>query len=133
MSSAIPYRYERTADAGGLQERYAGLDKDTRTGDKVSVAGRLMLIRRHGAIAFGTLDDRTGRVQLFATEEATPRFEEFARLSIGDWIGVTGEVLTTRRGELSVRVDEWTLLAETVRPFPDKWHGITDQDTRYRQ
>ena len=54
-------------------------------------------------------------------------------LNLGDWVGVTGEVMTTRRGELSVRVDDWTLLARSRRPFPDKWHGLTDTDTRYRQ
>ena len=129
----IPYRYERTADAGALQARYAGLEKDTHTGERVSVAGRLMLIRRHGAIAFGTLADRTGRIQLFATEEATPDFEEFTKLSLGDWIGVSGEVVTTRRGELSVAVHVWVKLAAARRPFPDKWHGLVDPDTRYRQ
>jgi lysyl-tRNA synthetase class 2 len=129
----IPYRYERTAEAGELHERFAGLGKDTHTGERVSVAGRLMLTRRHGAIAFGTLADRTGRIQLFATEEATPDFDEFTRLSIGDWIGVSGEVVTTRRGELSVTVEEWVRLAVARRPFPDKWHGLVDPDTRYRQ
>jgi lysyl-tRNA synthetase class 2 len=128
-----PYRYERTAEAGVLQERYAGLGKDVRTGEKVSVAGRLMLARRHGAIAFGTLADSSGRVQLFATEATTPHFEDFCKLSIGDWIGVTGEVITTRRGELSVEVSEWVRLAEARRPFPDKWHGLVDPDVRYRQ
>jgi lysyl-tRNA synthetase class 2 len=129
----IPYRYERTAEAGELQQRFAGLDKDTHTGERVSVAGRLMLIRGHGAIAFGTLADRTGRIQLFATAEGTPGFDDFTRLSIGDWIGVSGEVVTTRRGELSVTVEEWVRLAVARRPFPDKWHGLVDPDTRYRQ
>src|SRR5690606_794467 len=64
---------------------------------------------------------------------STPDFEQFTELNLGDWIGVAGEVMTTRRGELSVRVDSWGLLAPTRRSFPDKWHGITDTDTRYRQ
>ncbi len=128
-----PYRYERTAAAGDLAARHAGLAPETPTGEHVSVAGRVMLIRRHGAIAFATLVDSSGRIQLFATEAKSPRFEDFAKLSIGDWVGVRGEVVTTRRGELSVTVDEWVVLAETRRPFPDKWHGLTDPDTRYRQ
>jgi lysyl-tRNA synthetase class 2 len=128
-----PYRYERTAEAGALAEKYAHLEKDTRTGEHVSVAGRVMLFRRHGGIAFGTLVDSSGRIQLFASAETTPRFEDFCRLSIGDWVGATGEVVTTRRGELSVAVKDWVLLAETRRPFPDKWHGLVDPDTRYRQ
>jgi lysyl-tRNA synthetase class 2 len=92
-----------------------------------------MLRRVQGKLAFGTLQDSTGRIQLFATAQDTPDFERFCALSLGDWIGVRGIVMTTRRGELSVRVDEWTLLAEAKRSFPDKWHGITDTDTRYRQ
>jgi lysyl-tRNA synthetase class 2 len=92
-----------------------------------------MLRRVQGKLAFGTLADSSGRIQLFAPSQSTPRFDEFTALSLGDWIGVTGEVMTTRRGELSVRVDDWVLLAEAKRPFPDKWHGITDTDTRFRQ
>ena len=65
--------------------------------------------------------------------KSTPDFEDFTGLSIGDWIAVTGVVMMTRRGELSVRVDAWDVLAAAQRPFPDKWHGISDPDTRYRQ
>ncbi len=131
--TGLPYRFERTADTAELQRVHAGLAPDSRTGQRVSVAGRLMLVRRHGAIAFGTLADLSGRIQVFATEAATPDFDGFTRLSTGDWVGVTGEVVTTRRGELSVTADEWVLLAEARRPFPDKWHGLVDPDTRYRQ
>jgi lysyl-tRNA synthetase class 2 len=133
VSSPYPYRFDRTAEAGQLAVDHAGLAPETNTGVTVSVAGRVMLIRRHGAIAFATLVDSSGRIQLFATEAKTPRFEDFAKLSIGDWIGVIGEVVTTRRGELSITVDEWVILSETKRPFPDKWHGLVDPDTRYRQ
>jgi len=70
---------------------------------------------------------------LFAPAQSTPEFEAFCSLNLGDWIGVAGEVMTTRRGELSVRVDSWELLAPTRRSFPDKWHGITDPDIRFRQ
>jgi lysyl-tRNA synthetase class 2 len=86
-----------------------------------------------GKLAFGTLADSSGRIQLFAPSATTPDFEQFCELNLGDWIGVRGQVMTTRRGELSVRVDSWMLLAPTRRSFPDKWHGITDPDTRYRQ
>ena len=92
-----------------------------------------MLRRVQGKLAFGTLADSTGRIQLFARAAATPAFDGFCELNLGDWIGVSGVVMTTRRGELSVRVDEWTLLAPTRRTFPDKWHGFADPDTRYRQ
>jgi len=92
-----------------------------------------MLRRVQGKLAFGTLDDSSGRIQLFAPAKSTPDFEDFCDLNLGDWVGVTGVVMTTRRGELSVRVDSWTRLAEARRSFPDKWHGISDTDTRYRQ
>jgi len=130
---APPYRFQRTSSAGELHQRHAALEPGTETGDVVSVAGRLMLRRVQGKVAFGTLADSSGRIQLFARAGETPRFEELCALSLGNWVGVGGEVLTTRRGELSVRVDEWELLAEARRQFPDKWHGLTDVDTRYRQ
>ena len=129
----IPYRFERSHAVAGVIEAFGGLEAGVETGTVVSVAGRLMLRRDQGRLAFGTLQDATGRIQLFATAAATPSFEQFTALSIGDWLGVRGVVMATRRGELSVRVDEWVVLARARRPFPDKWHGLTDPDTRYRQ
>ena len=89
--------------------------------------------RDQGKVVFGNLQDSSGRIQLFAPSKSTPNFEAFSALNIGDWIGVKGEVMKTKRGELSVKVEQWEILAETKRSFPDKWHGITDPDTRYRQ
>ena len=129
----IPYRYEVTATAGELQAEHGDLGDGEETGKVVSVAGRLMLKRDQGKIVFGVVQDGTGRIQIFAPAKTTPDFEAFTGLSLGDWIGVTGEVIKTRRGELSIRPSEWVVLAPTRRPFPDKWHGITDPDTRYRQ
>jgi len=128
-----PYTYSVDSTAAALAERFAGLEPGNETGVRVSVAGRLMLRRVQGKLAFGTLADSSGRIQLFAPSASTPDFERFCELNLGDWIGVAGEVMTTRRGELSVRVDHWVLLAPTRRSFPDKWHGMTDTDTRYRQ
>ena len=128
-----PYRFERTHSARAVQQRFPDLEPGTETGEIVTVAGRLMLRRVQGKLAFGTLQDGSGRIQLFGTAAGTPDFEAFGDLSLGDWIGVTGQVMTTRRGELSVSVDSWVLLAEARRPFPDKWHGLSDPDTRYRQ
>ena len=129
----IPYRFETDARAGELHERFRDLADGDETGFEVTVAGRLMLKRDQGRIVFGVVQDSTGRIQIFAPAKTTPDFEGFSHLNLGDWIGVTGEVIKTRRGELSVRPSSWTLLAPTRRPFPDKWHGITDPDTRYRQ
>lgn len=131
--SQRPYSYEVTDHAADVAGRHVDLAPGTETGEVVSVAGRLMLRRVQGKLAFGTLADQTGRIQLFAPAASTPEFEAFCALNLGDWIGVSGEVMTTRRGELSVRVDRWQLLAPTLRSFPDKWHGITDPDLRYRQ
>ena len=129
----VPYRFDRSHAVGDVVEAFEGLEAGVETDTVVSVAGRLMLRRDQGRLAFATLQDATGRIQLFATAAATPGFEQFTALSIGDWIGVRGAVMATRRGELSVRVDDWVVLARARRPFPDKWHGLTDPDTRYRQ
>jgi lysyl-tRNA synthetase class 2 len=135
MSDAadLPYRFDVTRTTASLQDEFGDLAPGTETGVEVAVAGRLMLRRVQGKLAFATLQDGSGRVQLFAPSATTPRFDDLAASSIGDWIGVRGEVMTTRRGELSVRVDSWELLAATRRSFPDKWHGLADVDTRYRQ
>ena len=129
----IPYRYAPDSKIENLVEKHSGLEAGQETSDVVTVAGRLMLRRVQGKLAFGTLDDGSGRIQLFAPSKVTPDFEDFCSLNLGDWIGINGAVMTTKRGELSVRVESWSLLAEARRPFPDKWHGITDTDTRYRQ
>ncbi len=97
------------------------------------MAGRLMLRRGQGKLAFGQLTDSSGTIQLFCGVDWTEDFEGFKKLALGDWIGATGSVVTTRTGELSVKVRSWELLAETQRGFGDKWKGITDADIRYRQ
>jgi lysyl-tRNA synthetase class 2 len=134
MSSPdIPYTFDRTHSTASVREAYATLEPGSETTDVVRIAGRLMLRRVQGKLAFGSLADSSGRIQLFASIALTPEFEEFCGLNLGDWLGVEGVVMTTRKGELSVRVDSWVVLARAERAFPDKWHGLTDPDTRYRQ
>jgi lysyl-tRNA synthetase class 2 len=128
-----PYRFQPTAHAGELQQRFADLAPGEGSGRAETVAGRVTLRREMGKLTFATLSDWTGQVQLFAGAQWTARFAEFNKLSLGDWVGATGEVVRTRTGELSVRVEEWLLLAEARRSFGDKWRGITDVETRYRQ
>ena len=128
-----PYKYEKTESVEEIISQYSHLPDGTGSGDEVAVAGRIMQRRDQGKVVFGNLQDSSGRIQLFAPSKSTPDFESFAALNIGDWIGVKGEVMKTKRGELSVKVDKWEVLASTKRPFPDKWHGISDPDTRYRQ
>ncbi len=116
-----------------MARTFADLEPGEESGVKVVVAGRLMRSRPQGKLAFGELWDWTGNIQLFALAALTPEFDEYCRLSLGDWIGVAGEVVRTRRGELSVKVASWELLAQARRGFGDKWHGVNDPDIRYRQ
>ncbi len=129
----VPYRFERTVSAAEVTERWSALADGEESGDVVAVAGRLMLSRPQGKLAFAQLRDSSGSVQLFALEKVTEDFAAFTRLSLGDWIGAKGEVVRTKRGELSVKVAEWSLLAEARRSFGDKWRGVSDTETRYRQ
>ena len=129
----LPYRFDRTDLAADLHAAYDDLEAGAETGRVARVAGRLMLVRPQGRLAFAELRDGSGSVQLFALSAVTPDFAAFAKLRIGDWVGAAGPAVKTRTGELSVKVDEWVLLAEARRGFGDKWRGITDVDTRYRQ
>jgi lysyl-tRNA synthetase, class II len=129
----IPYRFARTDDAADVVERWSALAPGEESGAIVGVAGRIMLSRPQGKLAFAELRDASGSVQLFALAAVTHRFDEFVKLNLGDWIGARGEVVRTKRGELSVKVTEWELLAEARRNFGDKWRGVSDVETRYRQ
>ncbi len=129
----VPYRFEPTHSAAEVIEGWASLEPGEESGVDVAVAGRLMLSRPQGKLAFAQLRDETGSVQLFALAAVTANFEAFVRLNLGDWIGVRGQVVRTRRGELSVKVASWELLATARRSFGDKWHGVADVETRYRQ
>lgn len=127
-----PYTFAHDAFAGALQHAYAHLSDGEESGDRVAVAGRLMLTRTQGKLAFATLRDSSGEIQLFALSALAENFDEFTKLHLGDWLGVRGEVVRTKRGELSVKVESWTLLAAAQHNFGDKWAGIADFDLRYR-
>jgi lysyl-tRNA synthetase class 2 len=134
-AGGYPYRFDRTDLAGDLHERFVDIDPGSETGVEVTVAGRLMNVRDMGRLAFGVLQDVSGRIQLFVSkavlgEEA---FVRFLDLDSGDWVGATGEVMATRKGELSVRVSSFVLLSKALRPLPDKWHGLKDVEARSRQ
>ena len=104
-------------------------------GQTVSIAGRLMAKRGMGKTSFCDLLDRDGRIQLFfrINDIGEEVYEEFKKLDIGDIIGVEGTVFKTRMGEISIRVSEYTLLSKSLRPLPEKFHGLKDTDLRYRQ
>jgi len=129
-----PYRFETTATTAELHARHDSIGAGEETGVVVTIAGRVMLHRSQGKLGFATLRDGSGgEVQLFALAAVTDDFEGFDKISLGDWVGATGEVVKTKRGELSVKVASWVMLAETRRGFGDKWRGISDVDTRHRQ
>jgi len=126
--------FDRTDMAGDLATKFADLAPGSDTGEQVRVAGRLMILRRHGKLAFGDLQDPSGRIQLFATAESLGEgLSSFSDLDIGDLIGAWGTVMSTRRGELSVRIDGFELLTKSLQPLPEKWHGLKDVERRYRQ
>jgi lysyl-tRNA synthetase class 2 len=130
-----PVRYDRTHTARALHETYDALDAGAETGAHVSVAGRLMLRRGHGKLGFGELRDATGDIQVMCALDklGAQAFELWEDLDLGDWIGVEGEVIKTRKGELSVRASALTMLAKDIRPLPEKWHGLKDPEMRFRQ
>ncbi|AVM42489.1 lysine--tRNA ligase [Fastidiosipila sanguinis] len=108
---------------------------DELEGQKVSLAGRLMSKRGMGKSSFADIQDSTGKIQLFVNVKNLPegKYEDFKHLDIGDVIGLNGEVMKTKTGEVSVRVNDYTLLAKCLRPLPDSWSGLSDTETKYRQ
>ena len=131
----FPYAFTRTDTAGQIKDRYADLEPGDETGDVVTVAGRLMNTRVMGKLAFAVVKDVTGTIQLFVDKRSLgdEAFTGFLDLDAGDWVGATGEVITTKRGELSVRISDFSVLQKSLRPLPDKWHGLKDVESRSRQ
>src|SRR5215213_1146743 len=130
-----PYRFDRSATLGELRQQHDHLGPGSETDEHVRVAGRVLLIRRQGRLTFVTIRDREASIQLFVSQKVAgdDLMALVNDLDLGDWIGVEGFVMTTNKGELSVKVDRAELLAKALRPLPDKWKGLADVDTRYRQ
>lgn len=130
-----PHRFDRTATLGDLRAEHGGLEPGTETEIPAAVAGRVMLKREQGKLVFLTIRDRSGELQLFASKAVLgdEGFDAVRALDLGDWVGAHGAVMTTRKGELSLKVERVQLLAKAVRPLPAKWGGIADPDTRFRQ
>tara|TARA_B100001939_G_C16934189_1_gene615263 strand:+ start:914 stop:2425 length:1512 start_codon:yes stop_codon:yes gene_type:complete len=122
-----------------LQQEHADLPNGEERDVTVSVAGRVMTRRVMGKLAFFTLADETGTIQLFLEKACLEAQQEgwFKQITslvdAGDWLGVTGILRRTDRGELSVKVSDWTMLSKALQPLPDKWHGLADVEKRYRQ
>ena len=135
-SEPYPVDFGRTATAAELRARYGQLPPDTFTGEVVSVAGRVMLSRIGGKLCFAILRDGTGDIQLMISlagvgEERLAAWKH--DVDRGDHVGVTGEVITSQSGELSVLASSWTLTAKSLRPLPEKFRGLTDPESRVRQ
>jgi lysyl-tRNA synthetase, class II len=128
-------RFDRDATAAELAEKYSELEPGASGGQVVRVAGRLVGFREHGKLSFGVLRDGSGDVQLFLSEETLggDAYSGLEDLDLGDWIGAEGEVVRTKRGELSVRPSRLVLLTKSLRPLPEKWHGLRDVELRFRR
>lgn len=123
-------KFDVTHDSAEIKENFEAWE-----GQQVRIAGRLMSKRGMGKVSFCDLQDKSGRIQLYARKDEMDEAEynQFKKYDIGDLIGVCGEVFRTQRGEMSVRVQQATLLAKALLPLPEKFHGLTNQETRYRQ
>ena len=123
-------RFDVDANSAQIKENFEAME-----GKNVSLAGRIMSKRGMGKVLFCDLRDYEGRIQLYVKfdEMEAAAFERFRKYDIGDIVGVKGDVFRTQRGEISVRVHEATLLSKALLPLPDKFHGLTDRETRYRQ
>ena len=128
-------KYAQDAYSADLKNEFADLPAEAETGKIVSLAGRMMSKRIMGKASFAHLRDQKGDIQIFVKRDllGDEAYAAFKKLDIGDIIGVKGEVFRTKMGEISVRISELTLLSKSLLPLPEKFHGLTDREARYRQ
>ncbi len=127
-----PYTFNRTACAAELQEQYKDLPPGEEDAKTFNIAGRIMAMRNNGM--FIDLVDSSGKIQLFMHKDnlREEKLKLMKLLDVGDLLGITGSVRRTPRGELSIRVNDFKILSKSLLPLPEKWHGLTDVETRYR-
>ena len=130
-----PYKYESKDNSKHILEHFKNLKDQEKTKHKVSIAGRLMTIRVMGKAAFAHIQDQTGKIQIYLREdELKKQYDNFTNLiDIGDIIGIKGTIFRTKMGEITIHVDSYELLTKSLRPLPEKWHGIKDIEIKYRQ
>jgi len=131
-----PNHYDKKDSCVELQEKYKKIKNEEKTKDKAKIAGRVMIIRDIGKIIFVSLQDFSGKIQIQIQEGETPDKDmEFFKKYVdsGDFIGVEGTILRTKRGELSILAKKIELLSKSILPLPEKWHGIQDEEERYRK
>ena len=127
--------YDQTHHSSDITAKYIHLQAGEHAeGDKVSLAGRLMTIRGMGKSTFAHLQDANGRIQIYIRLDGIGEvpYELFKSLDLGDILGVRGFPFKTKTGEVSIHVESFELLAKSLHPLPEKWHGLTDVETRYR-
>ena len=126
----LPNRYGPTRQASDIHEAYEALERT-----RVRVAGRLLRVRLMGKAAFAHILDSSGELQIYFKLDTvgSEKYAYFKLLDLGDIIGVEGTVFKTRTGEVTIQAEECILLAKAYLPLPEKWHGLTDKETRYRQ
>ena len=129
------HRFEVTHHTNEIHQQFDGLEGEAESEEEITIAGRLMAIRGHGKASFSVLMDRRGRIQIYFKMDVLgeEKYSQFKLLDIGDIIGVKGHVFRTKRGELTVRVDDFDILSKSLRPLPEQLHGLTDTEIRYRQ
>jgi Lysyl-tRNA synthetase (class II) len=135
---AYPNHFRRDALAGDLQARYGDMDAlalEEQEPIQARLGGRLMTRRVMGKASFADIQDQSGRIQLFVSRDALgeEHYARFKALDFGDIIGVEGTLFRTKTGELSLKVHSLQLLSKALRPLPEKWHGLSDAETRFRQ
>jgi lysyl-tRNA synthetase class 2 len=131
---AYPYRYTVTHRAAELQQAH----REAKAGDefpdeRVTVAGRVMLLRAMGKVTFATLQDATGRIQAYFQQESLAHYGALKKIDLGDWLELSGTIFVTKTGELTVKAAEFRPLVKSLRPLPDKFHGLIDKEARYRR
>jgi lysyl-tRNA synthetase, class II len=128
-----PARVPDGQPIGPINVRYAHLSSEEHSGVVATVSGRVMAHRGMGKAAFTDVQDGSGRIQIYASADTLgDTYERWTQLDVGDFVSVTGEVFRTKRGQLSVAADKWTMLAKAIRPLPEKWHGLKDVELRHR-
>ncbi len=130
----FPHAFPDRTEIAAIREAHEGLEAGTETDDRYRIAGRLSARRGHGKASFLDLRDGTGQIQVQArVDELGETYEGLLSLDIGDIVGIEGTVFASKRGELSLRATSWELLSKSLRPPPDKFHGLEDTETRYRR
>ncbi len=129
-----PSRVPDVMQISSVIEKFSALETEQRSGERLFVAGRQIAVRGMGKASFRDLRDGTGKIQLHATADAMGEepYTALGATDIGDIIAVYGEVFRTKRGELTIAVEQWVMLSKSIRPLPEKWHGLKDVETRYR-